>query len=175
MLAEGINLSFFLPLCWSVKESAYKVIVKSGKNVAFSPGMFSVNIVDIQCFVNKKKNVDEVLFIPEIKVNAYGLNIFSFSEMGRDYIHTIASLQNDGYTKIKRKACRINSVDNQREEAYNLLIKAISEETGINSEALSIMKNERNIPVLAQKSLPLNIDISISHDGNFVSYAFYGK
>jgi phosphopantetheinyl transferase (holo-ACP synthase) len=175
MLTEGINLALLTSLCWSIKESAYKVLVKTGFEITFAPKMFTVNVIDMQQFIKAKKSCNENLLIPEIKVTAYGLNFYSFPEITGEYMHSVSSLKKDDQVNIYRNVREIRNKKNESKEAVSFLLEAIAEKTGACPDELDLMKNERNIPILMQKGLPLNIDVSLSHDGNYVSYAFLAK
>jgi len=174
-LADGINLTLLTSLCWTIKESAYKVLGKTGNKIAFVPQMFNVNIIDIQHFVKAGNAGSEIIFIPEIKVTAYGLNFYSFSETTKEYIHSVSSMKKNDQMNIYRNVREIKNKSNESIEAVSFLLEAIANETGTCPDELALMKNERNIPVLMQKGLPLNIDVSLSHDENYVSYAFRVK
>lgn len=174
-LAEGINLTLLTSLCWTIKESAYKVLGKTGNRIAFAPHMFNVNIIDIKAFIKTGNDQSEIVIIPEIKVTAYGLNFYSLSEITGEYIHSVSSLKKDNQVNIYRNVREIKINSNESREAIDFLLEAIMDKTGTSPGELDLMKNERNIPVLMQKGLPLNIDASLSHDGNYVSYAFLVK
>ena len=114
---KGINLSFLLPLCWSVKESAYKVFIKTGNNIAFSPRMFNINRIDILKLIQIENTLKERIIIPGIKLTAYGIDFYTFSEITREYIHSVSSLKKDDLEKTKRKVKAIKVGSNKSEEA----------------------------------------------------------
>lgn len=170
--ASTINLSILLPLFWSVKESAYKILLKTGRNISFSPRMFDVKAADLLSFGNRMKYFNEANVSVSLQVTAYGLSFVSFSEINNEFIHTICAFNKKGLEKSVSRVKTNDDLRNQSEVAIKLLKEGVSAKTGIPFSELHLVKNERNIPVLTQKGLPLTIDVSLSHDDGYIAYVF---
>lgn len=170
--ADKTNLSFTAPLCWAVKESCYKVLIKKGLEKSFSPHCFNINLHEPDQKNALMKHTFQPRFIRGITVIAYGITLYSMVELSGDRIHAISSLKYENLAKIRYGIKKTEEHDVQSEDAGQFLISAIATETGKNTRDLHLMKNDRNIPYLTEKGLPLNIDVSLSHDGDFIAYAY---
>lgn len=171
-IACKTNLSLTAPLCWAVKESCYKVLMKAGLEKSFSPHFFNIHLLKTDPKNTIMKNKYQPGFIRDITVTAYGTTLYSMAELSGDVIHAISVLKYENLPKIRYGIRKTEEHDDYSEDAGQMLIRAIASESGKKNRDLQLLKNDRNIPYLTEKGLPLNIDVSLSHDGNFISYAY---
>ena len=166
--AKGINLPLLIALSWSIKESAYKILMKTGADVNFSPKKFIINWPEAMPVIIPGQPTEI-----ETSLSGYGFTFFCISEISPEYIHTIASLNKGMLGKTMYNSASLAPGENSSEKAADYLIQNFLQHSAGKSDGLSLMKNERNIPILFQKGLPLDIDVSLSHDGNYVAYAYF--
>lgn len=153
LLADNPNL--LLLRFWTMKEAAYKVVVKLGAIRAFIPKRLECLILD--------ENKGEVH-------SEWGI-LSTFSEITTDYIHSIAanspfepSLCRVGILPIKSKAPEIQSQSIRIE-----LLKQIADSFEIAISRLDIVIIN-DIPTLKLDGMPMDIELSMSHDGNWGAY-----
>ncbi|MFH1319484.1 MAG: 4'-phosphopantetheinyl transferase superfamily protein [Bacteroidota bacterium] len=175
----------YLPyLIWTCKESAYKVLVKRGLRKSFSPKKFKV------CF-NRKEFKNNTPISPNSRQkketldnNFYGnvqydrVNISTFSQINKDYIHTIGSDCKIPALKINRGVKKIAPVDADRQSLYTrmYLIKNLAENFHVDKSNIRIINNELTcIPFVQINHSTVDVEVSLSHDTGFISFTYLFK
>jgi len=170
----------FLWAFWAAKETAYKAISKSHPDVTSAPRRYPV-ILDSK----KKTNplTGEVITphgIVPIKI------IFH-----EDYVHCIGmagrfqDLKNRDLDDIVFGLVETNPGEeagsDSLSERESFMVRTVAKERiasrlGLNSDEIHIIRNKNfekhGPPIVYFKGQKNNIDISLSHDGRFVAYAF---
>jgi phosphopantetheinyl transferase (holo-ACP synthase) len=133
---------------WSMKEAAYKVIIKKGAERSFNPKKLVTSLLD--------QNQGQVL-------TKFGI-IKCQSKITPDFVHSIASYSTDISISLGEKKLIGNQSDFVRAsliEDFQLKYPQIG--------SLSIEKHDE-IPYLISDFS--TVDISLSHHGNYVAWAF---
>ncbi|MBI5219225.1 MAG: 4-phosphopantetheinyl transferase family protein [Bacteroidia bacterium] len=162
------DISALSYLFWTCKESAYKISMKNGNRKGFSPKNFAVTLTDF--FYDKFNN----------PLSATGnicyenTNFYFHSSLTKNHIHTISSTNAQSISEIRYQVIKSDSPapEEQVPIIKNNIIKAISESLTICNSDIEIGKNEIGIPFIVFKKNNFKIDISFSHDQNYVAYAF---
>jgi phosphopantetheine--protein transferase-like protein len=140
---------------WSMKESAFKVLMKMKEASYFLP-----NQIEIQSPIAGIQEISEVTFKAK--------TIFSKMESG--WITSVASNDLSGLERVivqtQQSGCEDESIG-VRELLFELL-------DGLNlpKEKLAVNKDDLGIPYLYQNRKRTPIDISLSHDHGVLSAAF---
>ncbi len=152
----------FLPfLFWTCKESAYKILIKKGLRKSFSPKNFKVNI-NIN---NKHKNNGYVIYD--------NYKIYTSSLINNSYIHTIAANYKNSVSKIFYEIKKIKNISKQSYYTRDYLTEDLVGKFEIDKSKIKILKDDfTGIPFISINELKSDIEISLSHDKEFVSYAF---
>lgn len=138
---------------WSVKEAAYKLYTQIHPRRFYNPKHFQCNISnmcskvnykDFECFVNTKMTPQYIL--SEARLIEYEMT-----------------------SRCIKLPC--SSHTNQSQTTKEALLVSVSEEFKILKSKLKIVKSELGIPSIYHNSKKLNIGVSISHHGNYGSYA----
>lgn len=139
---------------WSMKESAYKVFVQQNQ----------------QSFFNPKKLECTVLGKTSGSVEVDGVRYSTIFRLNENFVHSFATLEEKNQECQQDTICfhlSDSSIKNQRFETYERLKLKISEENNLDSNQLSIRKNNWGVPELYHRNLRLNIAFSLSHHGNY--------
>jgi holo-[acyl-carrier protein] synthase len=139
---------------WSMKESAYKIIVKKSGINLFIPKKIITKFID-------KKNG---------KIYSEWGEFLSITEQDDFFLHTVTTDKDCRPFSSIRKS----NDKNQSLEVRNLLVRELSEihPEKYKLENLSIVKKER-VPYLHYENKAMNFDISLSHHGEWLAYAFH--
>ncbi len=157
--------------CWACKETAYKVIKKSHAHAAFIPRQWVVSF-------NKSKStyVDGEIKVP----SAPRLYFRLFSHVG--YVHSVGS---DCKDALEKTICAVVALPRQNNGerldaslfSRECLTQNLARYFQLKSSDIKISriqeKRELQPPYLFVNGKKSDIDISLSHDGRFVAYAFY--
>jgi|AntAceMinimDraft_17_1070374.scaffolds.fasta_scaffold03202_4 phosphopantetheinyl transferase (holo-ACP synthase) len=157
-------------LFWTCKESAYKILVKKGLRKSFSPKKFNVNIN-----INNKCKNNVIIYGHVIYENC---KIYTSSLTNNSYIHTIAANYKNSVSKIFCGIKKIKSSDINKQSFYtrNYLIEYLARKFKIDNSNIKILKDDfTGIPFISINELKSDIEISLSHDKEFVSYAILYK
>ncbi len=151
LIQNSENPNIMLWRLWSMKESAYKVAVKKSGIRAFNP----------------KRLETEILGPWQGRINSvYG--VFQVSSwIAEDYIHSIAS---DSLDKMAISGQKTAEISDRSTDVRRSLIEHFKECKPHFSE-LNIKMNEE-IPYLYSANEKLPFDISLSHHGDYIAYAF---
>jgi len=151
---------------WACKETAYKVIKKSFPDTAFIPRRWPVTFNK-----TKTKYLDGEVMIPD----AGGVFIRLFSNP--EYVHCIGA---DNPAQLNKL---IWSVEVLPEEETNpsvfsrhCLAQSLAQHFSLNLHQIKIVRKRKNgelqPPCVYVDGGKTDIDISLSHDGRFVAYAY---
>lgn len=155
---------------WACKETAYKIIKKSCAHAAFLPRQWAV-------IFNKAKStyVDGEIAVP----SAPALYFRVFSHAG--YVHSIGTDCQDALDKMICNVVALPRQDNgEKPDASLFLRKCLTQKLAryfhLKSSDIKINRikgnGELQPPYLFVSGKKSDIDISLSHDGRFVAYAF---
>ncbi len=159
-------------ILWAAKEAAYKAVSKSHPDVSFSPGRYSV----------KLKNEKPGVLGGMVKTPGGIVRIRIFSH--EDYVHCIGITASHsgldrivyGIKAISREEKMNHPPACQSMAARKLAKERIASYTGRDQDDIQIIRNNtargQGPPMVYFKGKKDNIDISLSHDGRFVAYAF---
>lgn len=165
----------FLWAFWAAKETAYKAVSKSYPDVASMPRRYAV-MLDSE---NSANTVSGIVNTPH---GVVPVRIF-FHE---DHIHCIGSDNcPDGLDHILHG---FGTIDSDKEGSpYSLSVREslavrriakqhIALHLGLHADDIHIMRNTSDRgpepPMVYCDNINQNMDISLSHDGRFVAYAF---
>ncbi|MGM0404437.1 MAG: 4'-phosphopantetheinyl transferase family protein [Thermodesulfobacteriota bacterium] len=164
-IRQSANPDVLLWAFWAAKETAYKVISKSHPDADFSPLRYHT------AFSRSKGNL-----LPGIVETPHGrvtVNVFLF----HTHIHCIGT--NDIPDRLDNVRWGQQTIDSSTCESTavrELAIDHIARYCGLNTENLEIRNDMHNYgtgpPILYVKGERASVDISLSHDGRFVGYAF---
>jgi phosphopantetheinyl transferase (holo-ACP synthase) len=153
---------------WACKETAYKVIKKSSPDTAFTPRRWQT-VFD----THQSGYSDGEVIIPE--TGSVFIRVFSTSE----YVHCIGADSNQALDKIIFKVQALPDEEtNPSLFSRSCLAQSIAKHFSLESRAIKIKRTknsgELQPPLLYVGGKKTDIDISLSHDGRFVAYAFTG-
>lgn len=153
----------FLPqLLWSCKESAYKVLVKDGLNKAFSPALYSTQIVS--------QNSDSSEYLVRVKYRKKEVSVNSM--INSSFIHSIATENSENVHNISYNIGYSES-GNISELMHKSVINDIAARLNLPPGHFRIIKNDINqVPSLVNTHNHSRYEVSFSHDQNFYSYAY---
>lgn len=153
------NINYSPYLFWTCKESAYKIALKAGLNKGFVPKYFEVNPLD---FV-ESGNIFRISGTVFFENNVY----YFQSEISSEHVSTIACTDKFGLSNIKKHIYTNVGSNNIRKQIKIELAESFNKD----ANHFEIYKTEKGIPYIHSYSGNTMPDISISHDGNFFSYA----
>jgi len=136
-------------LLWSMKEAAYKVNVQQfGKR-----------------FFNPKKLVCNLISFKKGTVKIGNKSYFTCSETTKDYVYTVATLDNLSF--YKSNCFKIVGLN------YFAQSKFLKKEMlkALNRSDLDIKKNKIGVPRVTLKHSKLYYSLSLTHHGNYNAYA----
>ncbi|MEI6852205.1 MAG: 4'-phosphopantetheinyl transferase superfamily protein [Bacteroidota bacterium] len=149
-------------LFWTCKESAYKIAVKKGYNLAFVPQYFEV--------VSHKVQTEDNISIITGSISFEETLFYFRSKITTDFVSTIASEHENELSYVCESAGIYIEGD------YSLLMKTslkkeVSEHFSADPEHFRICKNQNGVPYLCSTINKIMPDISFSHDGPYYAYA----
>jgi hypothetical protein len=155
---------------WSCKETAYKVIKKKCVNAAFLPRQWTVILKK-----SESASLDGEVKVPDAEV-VY-VRLFSHFR----YVHCVGA---DHPADLDRLVCKVKVLSEKENEkridpsllARKCLALSIADFFRLNLNDIKINrarnKSELQPPYVYIGSKKSDIDISLSHDGQFIAYAF---
>jgi phosphopantetheinyl transferase (holo-ACP synthase) len=167
--AREADMPFIVPLFWTIKESAYKVLCKSGNTRAFSPLKFQIQSGKMKMISD---SVSQVGHIYEIMTTAYGQHFYSISEITPKYCHTTTILSSFKGIKYSYEIINHRNKGILYDLTSEKCIDAVARQIGVQRNILQLARTKKNFPVLLKNGLPLNIDVSLSYDDGLAAYAF---
>jgi hypothetical protein len=156
--------------CWACKETAYKIIKKSRVCAVFLPRQWSV-------IFNKSKStyIEGEIVVP----SASTVYLRLFSRAG--YVHCVGTDCKDALKKIICNVAVLPRHDNGEKPDASLFLREcltrnFTRYFHLKSSDIKISRIKENgelrPPYLFVSGKKSDIDISLSHDGRFVAYAF---
>ena len=139
-------------LLWAMKEAAYKIYVQQAG----------------ERFYNPKKLRCELVSTREGLVNVNGSRYITKSEIGNDFIDTLAYAEEPKRTITHRFKVEDTSYRNQSDTAKQKLLKSFSELKNVSIKTLEIKKDKNGVPRLFYHGKEQHDSFSIAHHG------FYG-
>jgi len=138
---------------WSMKEAAYKLYTQIQPSRFYNPKQF-------ECEINDSEG----------KVSYKDFSCYTKTQMTSQYIISEACLVAMSMISesIKIDYC---SPKLQSDITKDILLSKVAEQYTILKDDLKLVKSEFGIPYVYQISKKLNINISISHHGNYGAYA----
>lgn len=181
-LTRRFELFDHLPfLIWTCKESAYKVMVKKGLRKPFCPVTFSVSINDRELkrnshvSVNSKKKKKPLNLVLHGNVQYDKVNISTKSYRTANYIHTIAASPDIPDVDIYRGVKKIGRDELHKQSLYTrmYLIESLAKKLKTGKSIMTVFNHElTQVPFVQINHSTVDIDISLSHDTEFISYAY---
>ncbi len=168
LMSSKYNILIRTHIIFSIKEAAYKVMLKLGFQKAFSPRKFLIESIETT-------NHDGHLIARG--VIKYGIQeLFFQSFCNKSYSHSIASSRKISFDKVDVDIQTYKNLnpDNQTQTAKGQLIKhlhsIIPDCRGIN-----VIKDNVGIPVPVLGKQIIPIEVSLSHDGNYIASVVYNS
>ena len=155
---------------WACKETAYKFKKKSCADTAFLPRLWKVIL----------KNPEAACSNGEVKITdaeTVYIRLFSYSR----YVHCVAA---DSPADLDRLICKVEALPEKKNEKRidqslflrECLVRSLADFFHLNFSDIKINrikeKNELQPPHVYINGKKSDIDISLSHDGHLVAYAF---
>lgn len=156
------NINYLPYLFWTCKESAYKIALKAGSNKGFVPQYFEVNPLDFK----ESENIIHISGTVYFEKYIY----YFQSEISSEFVSTITCTNKYELSDIKKHiytSIGSNQNNNIRKQIKIELAESFHKDT----YHFEIHKTKKGIPYIHSYSGNKMPDISISHDGNFFSYA----
>lgn len=144
-------------LLWSMKEAAYKIYVQQFSERFFNPKRLECKIIS---FEKGRVSIDNETY-------------FTASEITKDYIYTVATLDMGLSYKSERLITKNLDYKSQSTTIKASFLKSISEVKGLNIGTLKIEKSKFGVPQLFHNSEQLSTSFSLTHCGYFCSYVYY--
>jgi phosphopantetheinyl transferase (holo-ACP synthase) len=140
-------------MLWAAKESAFKAARKLDPGAVFSPRRFVVRLED-----------------DERGTVAFGDLRFALRVTSDvDFCHAVASVSRAAATSAVRRRA---PDENPRSAVRALAIERLSAELGSQREGELEIVKEGGIPRVSLRGSPLPFDMSFSHHGRFVAFAY---
>ncbi len=169
-----IPFESFVWLCWSIKESVYKLIKRHHHEIVFSLTKIIVEKIkkpQKQTKINPQKHegisfYDDECFCCEVLYNNHYYYTRSF--VNNCFIFTVAN-NNNCFTNV---FWGIQNIDNGSHAFQTQLVRTFALEKlqqQFENEGLKIEKAEAGFPFIVPYQ---NIPLSFTHHGNFVGYSF---
>ena len=137
------------------KRQAYKSFIKEGNTPFFNP-------VKLSCSIENSK-------IGYVNIGNYEYKIQTKRTENYIFSHTI----NDTQQKISHKLIRLEKSDSdyQSRTIYNSIHAYVSHNIISRDATIEIIKDKNGAPSIYVDKLRLDIDLSITHHGNFGAYS----
>ena len=154
LILNSENQSQMVWLLWSMKEAAYKIYVQQYGERIFSP----------------KKLRCELVSKSEGLVNFNGNQYVTKSEIGDDFINTLAYSEEPKTTIIHRFKIEDASYKTQSHIAKQKLLKSFSELKKVSIKNLEIKNDKNSVPRLFYNGNEQSDSFSIAHHGFYGAY-----
>ena len=163
---------------WACKEAAYKVLKKQTSDAAFVPRRWSVHFRSPCAQPEDQKPAEFTTGDVLISENK-SIPFLLFSSGA--YVHCLAADRLDVLDKANWRIDVLPEGDQQSIDpsafARSCLTRALSVFFGCDPRQIKIFRaqdkdGELQPPVVSRDGIQSDIDVSLSHDGQFVAYAF---
>lgn len=143
---------------WACKEAVCKAAVKLGLPKSGNPHEYEIEFTDL---LSNRKGAGSAKYLnTDFTVQFAGTS---------SYVHAIAF---SGKGKTSEYITSIEFVDSSTDAsifAKEVLLTSVSDCYSIEKKKLACHKNELGIPIITNNNVVLDIDISLSHDGNWLA------
>jgi phosphopantetheinyl transferase (holo-ACP synthase) len=168
---------------WAAKEAAYKVLLKKNGHEAFIPNRWSVRYRDFQDLYEGDFALRSGCREGEVMIPGAGrvlVRLFAFPS----YLHCIASDtawgMNHMIACVDQLPRRAHSVDTDPSLfVRSRLLSNLAGHLHLPETSMKIFrqpgKNGLGPPLLYIEGMESTMDLSISHDGNYVAYAYLDR
>lgn len=136
---------------WSMKESVYKLHMRTKQERSFYPSRISCNILDAKCGL----------------VEYEGKEYNTETNIQDEYIYSSTKLSND--TLVSQKIINYGKVELKNH--YKIIIAQISTQLDWDSSEVNIVKNGLGIPEVYLNQIKQEIYLSITHHGKYLAYS----
>ena len=168
---------------WAAKEAAYKVLLKKNGHAVFIPNRWSVQYRDFKDlyeddFALRNGCREGEVMIPGAR--RIFVRLFAFPS----YLHCIASDTAQGMNQMIARVDRLpghkDSMDTDPSSfVRSRLLCCLADHLRIPEGSMKIVRqpgeNGLGPPLLYLSDAPSDIDLSISHDGSYVAYAYLDR
>ena len=167
LIANSDRPDTILWALWAAKEAAYKAISRGDPSVCSIPRKYPV-IIETGAQPVSSAPLQGRVITP---LGELSLQIF----IKDDLLHVIAAGTADDLTRI---VSRVEQMDAERDDpssfAREILLEEIARHLCCHADDLSVAKEKRRpwAPFVLFRGSRLPAEISLSHDGRFVAYAF---
>ncbi|MES2331847.1 MAG: 4'-phosphopantetheinyl transferase superfamily protein [Bacteroidota bacterium] len=175
----GMEFEYFLWLCWSVKESAYKYLKRIQPGLIFSPTR--IEIVHVAIPVNGKFEQPECIQWegPAQGEKCYnGRFVFegnTYYFRSKIYPGMITTVVNADES-FEHVSWGFDSIDDTGSEHQSKAVRAFllqKLQTILPGKELRIEKAAAGYPVVFSGTEELDIPVSFAHHGSYIAYSFY--
>ena len=167
MIAGSARPDSFLWAIWAAKEAAYKAISRSDPAVCSIPKKYPVII--------EAESVRGISICLEGKVATPRGELIVNISMDEDMVYAVAALTAEALRRIVSRVERLDAAkDDSSDIARKISLEEIAQCLGCRTDDLSIVKKKRRpgAPFIIFRGNELPAEISLSHDGRFVAFAF---
>ncbi len=150
-------------LLWSIKESAYKLILRAAQGPFFAPKQITCEVIPPMAGNALIKSV----------VHYQGQVYCGESQLSASSIHSLVYARAERPTFSSARFCLAQS-DYPHQGAFirEQLLRHYADTRQIDLQKLAIQKNLHGIPSITMEGVPQTTALSISHHGHFAAYAF---
>ena len=148
-------------MLWAAKESAFKVLKKIDAKIAFHPQDFEVSIDSLD----------------RMSVHHNGLVLETLVYSAPRWVHAVTTAGSKFSMSGNRMHSRVFDLQSietgvdQSAEVRTFTRRTLSAWLGVSWQEVEVV-TENRIPRALKKGRALDIDLSLSHDGNFVACAW---
>ena len=165
---------------WACKEAAYKVVQKKDHHAAFLPDRWSVQCRNFQDLPESHPSLQSGCREGEVVIPGSGnvcVRLFTFPS----YVHCIASDASEGLNRIVAHVNRLPRRENSLRTDPSLfvrskLLRCLARHLCLPARDMNIVREPQKDglgpPLLYIAGVRSAIDLSISHDGCYVAYAY---
>ena len=166
---RAANLSrkgpLFAYILWTCKESAYKIQVKNGLRSAFAPIRFTVELADL----DPGQGIDR-------GTATFGdKRMSTLTYINSRFVHTIAM---EGYSALDLIVEGVRNTGAlygapQSDLTHDHFLGSLVSDLGLSKSAVTFSQDpDTRIPLVQIRGADRRVDLSLSHDGGFISFAY---
>lgn len=140
---------------WSMKESAYKVIIQKGSKRFFNPTKLECNIIDS--------------ILGNVTIDKTTINTSSL--INSNFIFSTAA---DNQSNLNTQIFQLTADNSKHQSKFmqQQIINDFAKINALNCAELNIQKSHAGVPTLFYKNKQLSTSISITHHGKYGAYSF---
>ena len=165
---------------WAAKEAAYKVVLKKNGREAFIPNRWSVRYRVSQDLPEPHSPLQGACRDGEVVIPGCSrifVRLFAFPS----YLHCIASDTTEGMNQMIARVDRLPGQEDFLPADPSLfvrsrLLRSLADHLRLPTEDMKVVRkpgrNGLGPPLLYIEGIESAIDLSISHDGSYVAYAY---